>query len=71
MTMHATVLRIQKGDLLVRDHRNAQEVIVHTRFARRFRVGDRVLIFYNGIMTMSLPPQITAGRIVRLSSCGC
>lgn len=71
MIMHATVLRVQNGNLLVRDHRNTQEVVVHTRFARHFRVGDRVRILYNGIMTMSLPPQITAIRIVRLSACNC
>ncbi len=71
MTMYATVLRVQNGNLLVRDRKNAQEVVVHTRLARRFRRGDRLLVVYNGIMTMSLPPQITAIRIVRLPDCNC
>ena len=71
MTMTATVLNVRQDGLLVRNQRTGQEVQVHTRLARRFRRGDRVLIVYNGIMTMSLPPQITATRIVRLPPCNC
>lgn len=71
MTMTATVRQVRQGSLLVRDHQIRQEVVVNTRIARRFRPGDRVLIIYNGVMTKSLPPQITAQRIVRLPFCNC
>ena len=70
-TMVATVQEAQQGSLLVRDRRTAQEVFVHTPFARRFRPGDIVRIQYSGAMTMSIPPQITAIRIFRIGSCGC
>ncbi len=64
--MLATVLAVREGSLLVRDAKTGQEVVVNTRNARDFCVGDSVGIFYNGIMTRSLPPQITAFRIQRL-----
>ena len=46
-----------------------RDVVVHTPCAGRFCVGDRVRIGYNGIMTMSLPPQISAECIVRIPGC--
>ncbi len=67
-TMIATIQDIQQNNLLVRDRRTAQDVLVHTRCARRFRSGDIVRILYSGAMTMSIPPQITAIRIVKLRS---
>lgn len=70
VAMNATVLSVQPGDLLVRDHATQQEVIVHTASACCFCPGDQVCIRYSGIMTMSLPPQITADCIVKLSDCG-
>jgi len=60
MTMRATVLNVQDDRLLVFDHAMSQNVIVFTPDARRFCVGNHVLIRYSGIMTMSIPPQITA-----------
>ncbi len=69
MTMLATVLEVQCGNLKVRDHGNRQEVLVHTSHACRFQVGDRVKITYSGAMTMSIPPQISAHRIIRLPHC--
>lgn len=66
MTMQAIVIRVRPGDLLVFDESMSQTVIVHTPQACRFRVGNCVRIFYSGIMTMSIPPQITAIRIVRI-----
>lgn len=71
MTMRATVLRVFGETLLVRDRSTSQQVLVHTRRARHFRFGESVLIVYNGVMTMSIPPQITAVRIVRLPPCSC
>lgn len=69
--MNATVLRVQDCDLLVCDHCASQEVVVHTPDANCFCVGDRVCIEYNGAMTLSLPPQITAICIRKLPCCGC
>lgn len=59
MIMCATILEVQRDRLLVRDNSTSQIVSVNTRFACNFRVNNRVKIFYNGIMTMSIPPQKT------------
>ena len=63
MTMQATVRRVECNSLLVFDREMSQTVMVHTADACRFRVGDFVCIRYSGVMTMSIPPQITATRI--------
>ena len=63
MQMTAIILDITATGMLVRDESNGQEVMVFYRNPRRFNVGNRVRITYNGIMTMSVPPQITAGNI--------
>lgn len=70
MTMSATVMAVQEGNLLVFDHKTSQEVIVHTADAHRFRRGQRVCIGYSGVMTRSLPPQISAIFITRFPLCG-
>ncbi len=64
MTMCATIISVERGRLLVLDDKTEQEVIVKTRCSN-FREGEKVKIIYNGIMTLSLPPQISAGRILR------
>ncbi len=64
-TMCAVVLETRNGQFLVRDSKTDQEVIVNTRCSCNFRVGDRVLIFYRDIMTLSIPPQISAIRITK------
>ena len=63
MTMCAVILEISDRRLLVRDSKTDQEIVVNTRCNCNFRVGDRIIIFYNGAMTMSIPPQINAIRI--------
>lgn len=70
MTMRATVLKIKNCSLLVRDHSTSQEVVVHIAATCQFRVGDQVCIQYSGAMTMSIPPQISATCITRISTCG-
>ena len=65
--MRARVSEVREGDLLVRDCRTGQEVLVHTDCAGDFCVGDCVCIHFSGIMTMSLPPQISADSIRCLS----
>lgn len=60
MRMLATVERVRPGSLLVRDRRTGHVVVVNTRTARCLFPGDLIRIFYNGVMTMSIPPQIFA-----------
>lgn len=67
MIMCATVLEVNNGNLLVRDSRTEQEVVVNTSCACRFSSDDRVRIVYNGAMTNSLPPQISSRRIFKIS----
>lgn len=67
MVMCATVLEVNNGSLLVRDGRTEQEVVVNTPCPCRFNVDDRVRIVYNGIMTNSLPAQISSRRIFRIA----
>lgn len=63
MTMCAVILEIGNRQLLVRDSKTDQEIVVNTRCNCGFRVGDRIIIFHSGAMTMSIPPQISAIRI--------
>ncbi len=60
VTMNATILQVCDCELLVCDTCNTQEVLVRTSQANCFSVGERVCIEYNGVMTRSIPPQITA-----------
>lgn len=71
MTMNAMVQTVESGRLLVCDAETHQEVVVHTSCACRFRPGDSVCIVYDGTMTMSIPPQISAICIRRATSRGC
>jgi len=66
MILQAIVVKVRPGNLLVFDESMSQTVLVHTPQACRFRVGNCVSIFYNGIMTRSIPPQINAIRIARI-----
>lgn len=68
MVMLAIVLKVESNSILVRDLSNNQEVQVNMRNTQNISVGDRVAIFYNGTMTMSIPPQITALSVQVLKS---
>lgn len=70
VTMDACILQVQCGALLVQDLATGQEVLVHTSQACCFCPGEQVVIEYDGIMSLSQPPQISARRIYR-ASCGC
>lgn len=59
-TMSATVCEVCPCHLLVRDHSTNQCVHVNTPCACCWNVGDCVCIHFNGVMTNSIPPQITA-----------
>lgn len=63
MRMCAEILEIRDRQLLVRDSETEQEIAVNTRCNCNFRVGDKIIIFYDGTMTRSIPPQISAKRI--------
>lgn len=70
MTMYAMVIEIYNNcSLLVQDCSTGQDVVVFTANACRFRAGERILVEYSGAMTMSLPPQISADCIRRVSGC--
>lgn len=69
VTMEGTVLSVDCGDLLVRDCETCQEVTVLTEYACDFSAGDCVRVVYNGAMTRTLPPQITATCIKRIACC--
>ena len=66
-TMTARVLEVQCCSLLVCDCDTCQQVQVNTDDACCYRVGDCLCIHYNGAMTNSLPPQISATCIHRRS----
>ena len=70
MTMQATVLQVRRNQLLVFDWETKQQVVVHTPLSCRFRVGGLVCIQYNGVMTLSIPPQISAIRIFSIPRLG-
>lgn len=63
--MCAVVLEVNRDGLLVLDGDTRQEVLVRTDCTCGFQRNDRVNIWYNGIMTMSIPPQINAFRVTR------
>lgn len=66
MVMCATVSCVEDNRLMVIDNKTRQEVAVNT-CCLNFEQGDRIKIIYNGAMTMSIPPQISASRIIRLN----
>ena len=64
VTMLATVVRAWGTQVLVTDNANGQQVLVNTEYDTRGLVpGDQVRIVFNGVMTASLPPQISAQSI--------
>lgn len=66
MMLTALVRQVQSEQLLVWDSATRQEVLVHTNQAFCFRSGEWVCIHWSGVMTASIPPQITATRIDRI-----
>ncbi len=65
VTMLATVVQSwNTTQVLVTDNSNGQEVLVNTNYnTGNLAAGDQVRIVYNGVMTASLPPQISAQSI--------
>ena len=64
VTMIATVVQAWGSQVLVTDNANGQEVLVNTNHSTsNLMTGEQVRIVYDGIMTASLPPQISAQSI--------
>lgn len=64
VTMLATVVQAWDSQVLVTDNSSGQEVLVNTQNSTgNLIAGDQVRILYNGIMTASIPPQISADSI--------
>ena len=69
VTMLATVVQAWGNQVLVRDNSNSQEVLVNTRSSTdNLAAGDQVRIQYDGVMTASIPPQISAQSICVFSN---
>lgn len=62
-TLTATVLSVHEGYLMVFNDANGQQVHVNFEYAHHFCPGQQVTVRYNGVMTRSIPPQITAEDI--------
>lgn len=67
--LQGTILEVQEDGLLIMDAAQGEvlvlisdETVQETGY--ELGVGDYVYVDYNGQMTRSLPPQVTAGRIV-------
>lgn len=65
-TLTARVTEVCPCHLMVCDRCGGQKIQVNTPQAPCFSVGDCVCIQYNGVMTSSLPPQISADSICRM-----
>lgn len=65
-TMTARVLEVRCASLLVCDCATGQQVQVNTADACCYRAGECLCIHYDGAMTTSLPPQISASCIHRV-----
>ena len=64
VTMLATVVQAWGTQVLVTDNANGQQVLVNTNHnTSNLNPGDQVRIVFNGVMTASLPPQISAQSI--------
>ena len=62
-----TVRSVEDGQLLVRNWESCQDVVVFYDGACRFSCGQCVRVHYNGIMTLSLPPQVNADCVEQIS----
>lgn len=65
-TMTARVMEVSCNSLLVCDQSTCQQVQVNTSNACCYRAGQCLCIHYDGAMTASIPPQISATSICRI-----
>lgn len=62
-TIRAQVIQVMNCHLCVCDLSTRQTILVNWPCSCHFRVGDYVCIEYDGMMTRSQPPQITASNV--------
>ncbi len=67
--LQGTILEVQEDSLLIEDAAQGEVLVLISdktvqETGYELGVGDYVYVDYNGQMTRSLPPQVTAGRIV-------
>ena len=67
--LQGAILEMDEASMLINDAAQGEvlvligeETVLETSYD--LAVGDYVYVDYNGVMTRSLPPQVTAGRIV-------
>lgn len=68
MTIDAIVIRTDPRGLLVRSLETGEEIMVLLNDPSGFSPGDYIRITFNGQMTHSIPPQITATAIQSFGS---
>lgn len=68
MLIYAKVLETGRNQILVMDCNTNQETAVNLHCGCNFKVGDMVQIIHSGMMTMSIPPQISAQRITVINA---
>ncbi|MCI8589264.1 MAG: hypothetical protein HFE77_00895 [Clostridiales bacterium] len=66
ITMIAEVIEAYPDGLMVMDKQSGQTIQVHAKDIECFSQGEWICILYNGQMTHSIPPQITAISIESL-----
>lgn len=63
--VEGTVTEVEEDRVIIRSEDTAEEIVVTLpENAPELNVGDRVIAYTNGAMTMSLPPQMNAIAIV-------
>ena len=67
--LQGTILEVGEDSLRIEDAEQGEVVVLISEdtvleTGYELAVGDYVYVDYNGVMTRSLPPQVTAGRIV-------
>lgn len=64
VTMTGTVIQAEGSQVLVQDNSTGQEVLVNTSYSTsNLSAGFLVRVEYDGAMTNSIPPQISADSI--------
>lgn len=71
MILLVSVISVYDDQLLVFDLTDRRQVRVMVQNTGRFRAGDLLRIRFDGTATKSIPPQITAQHITKLSPPQC
>lgn len=64
VTMTGTVVQAEGSQVLIQDSSTGQEIMVNTNYSTsNLAAGYLVRVVYDGAMTTSIPPQISAESI--------